>query len=83
MAISIKFFASLREKMGKDETSIDCQGDLSVADIWSKIIASEGLDSEDLAADNLLCSINLEYAKWDSIVKDGDEVAFFPKVTGG
>jgi len=30
-----------------------------------------------------LCSINMEYVKPDHTIKDGDEVAFFPPVTGG
>ena len=32
---------------------------------------------------NVLVAINLEYAQFESTVKDGDEVAFFPPVTGG
>ncbi len=33
--------------------------------------------------DNILSAINMEYVKADARVKDGDEVAFFPPVTGG
>jgi len=32
---------------------------------------------------NILISLNMEYVNADNAVKDGDEVAFFPPVTGG
>jgi molybdopterin synthase sulfur carrier subunit len=32
---------------------------------------------------NLLMAVNMEYARADDVVKDEDEVAFFPPVTGG
>jgi molybdopterin synthase sulfur carrier subunit len=32
---------------------------------------------------NTLAAVNMEYVDWDHSVTDGDEVAFFPPVTGG
>ncbi len=32
---------------------------------------------------NALVAINREYSDFDAVVKEGDEVAFFPPVTGG
>lgn len=75
--IEVKFFASLRDLVGKDKTSISYQPDLNLAQIWQ-------LTSNEIPIpNNSLCSINLEYATLDSIVNDYDEVAFFPPVTGG
>ncbi len=75
MSISVKFFARLREQVGIDETQIEQAA--SVAEVWQQ--ASNGLDMPS----NTLCAVNMEYVDRDATVKDGDEVAFFPPVTGG
>lgn len=77
MSINVQFFASLREQMGKQQITLECDTPLDVLSVWSQ--ASDGLP---LAA-NTLCAINMEYVKTGALVQDGDEVAFFPPVTGG
>ncbi|MDB2704995.1 MoaD/ThiS family protein [Pseudomonadota bacterium] len=75
MSIQVKFFASLREQIGLAESIIERA---STADeVWA--IATDNA----VHPDNMLVAINLEYAKLNSPVNDGDEVAFFPPVTGG
>ena len=75
MSISVKFFARLREQVGQGEVSLDSARD--VQDAWQQ--ASNGL----AMPDNTLCAINMEYVDHQASVQDGDEVAFFPPVTGG
>lgn len=75
MSITVKFFARLREQLGKADVSLDAADDVLSA--WNQ--ATEGKSMPD----NTLCAINMEYVETDSPVKDGDEVAFFPPVTGG
>ena len=75
MSITVRFFASLRERLGREEVAIE-SGD-TVGAVWR--LATD--DAE--APDNLLAAVNMDYADWDAPVKDGDEVAFFPPVTGG
>lgn len=75
MSIQVKFFASLREKIGKAEVELDQAANAGEA--WQQAT------DDAPRPDNVLVAINLEYAKFDSPVKDGDEVAFFPPVTGG
>ncbi len=77
MSINIRYFASLREKMGKAEDNIDAGLARTVADVWGVVANDTGMPS------NTLCSINMEYVGPEHAVKDGDEVAFFPPVTGG
>ncbi len=76
MSIDVKFFASLREKTGKDSTRIEAASVNTVADVWQYCV-SEAMPS------NTLTAVNMEYVPVDHAVKDGDEVAFFPPVTGG
>lgn len=77
MSIRVKLFASLRERLGQGEFEIDASGIETVADVWKRIAPGEPV------TDNLLMAINLDYAQSDSPVADGDEVGFFPPVTGG
>ncbi|MCK4703888.1 MAG: molybdopterin converting factor subunit 1 [Gammaproteobacteria bacterium] len=76
MTIQIKFFASLRETLGMDESQIEAREGITIRQIWDQVT------SQDYPV-NTLCAINMDYAKPDDVVSDGDEVAFFPPVTGG
>lgn len=77
MSISVQFFASLREQVGKPQTAVECSTPMDLKTVWSE--ASGGIKMPA----NTLCAINLEYVKNDAVAQDGDEVAFFPPVTGG
>ncbi|MGH8550963.1 MAG: molybdopterin converting factor subunit 1 [Methylococcales bacterium] len=77
MAIRVRFFASLREQMGYSEKLIAAEGLATVSDVLKQIGKAHILDARVLSA------VNMEYAKLDTPVQDGDEVAFFPPVTGG
>lgn len=75
MSIQVKFFASLRETLGQSETVVEQAS--TVADVWVQATHSAA------APKNMLVAVNLDYATMQSEVADGDEVAFFPPVTGG
>lgn len=75
--ITIKFFASLREEVGKNEVQIVADEQLTITKIWHQVC-----DGIPLPA-HVLMAINMEYTDSNAVVKDGDEVAFFPPVTGG
>jgi molybdopterin synthase sulfur carrier subunit len=77
MSIRVKVFASLAEKAGVRNAACDYRAGLTVRDVWT--LACRGVE---LPA-NALCAVNHEYAKWDTAVADGDEIGFFPPVTGG
>ncbi len=77
MTIEVHFFASLSERIGKSAASVSADGLNSVVDVWNA-----ATDEAELPA-SVLVAVNQEYAKIDAPVSDGDEVAFFPPVTGG
>lgn len=77
MSITVKFFASLRERLGRSEASIAAQSGDTVCRVWSRATGDEPLPS------NILMAVNQDYVQADAPVKDGDEVGFFPPVTGG
>ena len=77
MTITVKFFASLRERLGKADVAIETTGVVTVAEVWAQATAGAPFPPNTLAA------VNMDYAGPHGAVRDGDEVAFFPPVTGG
>lgn len=77
MTITVNFFASLRDSIGIDSNTVDPTTAATAADVWR--ISTDGKEFPP----NTLIAINMEYADSGQPVKDGDEVAFFPPVTGG
>ena len=77
MSITVKLFATLRERYGMSETSLEFSEGISIPDLWSLISNGEVLPA------TVMMAVNMEYAKPDRQLQDGDEVAFFPPVSGG
>lgn len=81
--IQVLFFASLREQLDCAEQQISAQDVTCVADIKLNLVTANPTWQAALADRNLLCAVNQELVNSSHLVKDGDEVAFFPPVTGG
>ena len=77
MTISVRYFASLKDRLGRSNDQLEAQEGLTVAGVW------ESLHPDLPMPATVLSAVNREYGDPDQIVKDGDEVAFFPPVTGG
>lgn len=77
MAITVKYFASLRERVGRAEDRVEASEAATVGDLWQRLAALPDLPG------NVLVAVNQEYVDREHPVRDGDEVAFFPPVTGG
>ncbi len=77
MSVSIKYFASMRDRMGRGDEVIELDGEMTIVDLWKKVANGAEMPESTLVA------VNMEYTDGSHLVKDGDEVAFFPPVTGG
>jgi len=83
--IKLLYFAHLREQLGSAGEELSPGPALAtVADLAALLRQRGGVWSDVLGADaNIMAAVNQEMARLDAPVKDGDEVAFFPPVTGG
>ncbi|MDE0154453.1 MAG: MoaD/ThiS family protein [Gammaproteobacteria bacterium] len=75
--IKVKFFARIREEVGRAEDQLDFRHGLKVSDVWN------WASGDDEMPEAMLVAVNMEHVKGDPELKEGDEVAFFPPVTGG
>jgi molybdopterin synthase catalytic subunit len=73
VTVRVRLFAGLRERAGWSERDLDAA---RVADVWPAL----GLGDEPAG---LLYAVNREYAERDRELRDGDEVALIPPVSGG
>ena len=81
--IRVLFFAHLREALGAGESLALAQAVNTVADLRDQL-AARGDKWQALAkTKNLRAAVNQTMVGFDTAIKDGDEVAFFPPVTGG
>jgi molybdopterin synthase sulfur carrier subunit len=82
VSIRILYFASLKEALGLPGESIDLPAGVGTVSALRDWLVTQGRDAL-ASAKNLRCAVNQELAGLDAPVREGDEIAFFPPVTGG
>ena len=85
MKVKVLYFASIRERLGRDAEEIELPaGIATVASLRSHLRSRGGAWAEALADGKLLrAAVNQDMSQPTAAIKAGDEVAFFPPVTGG
>lgn len=83
MSIRILYFAALRESLGQAEEVLELNGLLTLGALRQTLAARPGDWAVLGTMKNLKAAVNQTMAGPDTPLKDGDEVAFFPPVTGG
>lgn len=84
--INILYFASVRERLECSAEQIQLDDAIAnIDDLQAHLAARGGIWSDIFEAESaaLLSSVNQEVVRHDHRLKDNDEVAFFPQVTGG
>jgi MoaE-MoaD fusion protein len=74
MVVSVRLFAGLRERAGRDRVEVELPDGAVVSDL---------LAAMDVAPRSCVVAINREYADEQAVVRPGDEVALVPPVSGG
>ena len=81
--ITLQFFARYRERLGVDQEQLPWDASISsLRDLRDHLVA-RGDSWHVLGEPRLMCARNQEMCSLDEPVLDGDEIAFFPPVTGG
>lgn len=84
MSVKILFFAGLREALGTGSESLVLPAGVGTAGALRDWLAARGESWRALATTkNLRVAVNQQMVGLDAAIKPGDEVAFFPPVTGG
>jgi MoaE-MoaD fusion protein len=73
MPVTVKLFAGLRERAGWSSREIEAA---TVGEVWAALRLGE-------EPEGLLYAVNREYARRDRELREGDEVALIPPVSGG
>ena len=83
--ISLLYFARLRETFGMASEKVALPAEAATLEyVRATLAARGGVWAHELAAGrSFRAAVNQSVASADTLVKDGDEVAFFPPVTGG
>ena len=83
--ITILYFASVREQLNCASEQVEYSSDIqTVADLQKRLSQRDEIWSDVFANNDLMfSSVNQVIAKNSQSIDDGDEVAFFPQVTGG
>ena len=83
MNITVRYFASIREAMGTSSEALDTSA-TTVGALREELMARSEAAAHALAHGKAVrMALNQEMCSGDALLKAGDEVAFFPPVTGG
>lgn len=83
--ITVVYFARLREALGQSTEELALPADVRDLAGLRRLLMSRGGAWTDELADSrpVRAAVNQDMADGGTPVRDGDEVAFFPPVTGG
>lgn len=81
MSVTVRLFAGLRDLTGADEVRRTLPEPATVDAVWATLTDEWPALAPYRAS--LSCAVNAEYARFTDVIREGDEVAFLPPVSGG
>ncbi len=81
MRVTVRLFARLRDITGASELSRQVPAGATIRTVWHEL-AGEFPALADYER-SISSAVNTEYARMEHVLRDGDEVAFLPPVSGG
>ncbi|MXZ43545.1 MAG: molybdopterin converting factor subunit 1 [Gammaproteobacteria bacterium] len=83
ITIQVKFFASLKESLGVSQTNLTVPVESTVDMLLRKIQDTYGKDSQLIDISSLRVAVNQQMVEFDRVIREDDEIAIFPPITGG
>jgi molybdopterin synthase sulfur carrier subunit len=81
MRVTVRLFARLREIAGTAELAREVAAGATIGGVWRQLtVEFPALGPYERAISS---AVNADYARMDTELRDGDEVAFLPPVSGG
>lgn len=81
--LTVRFFARLREELGVEELSVEAEPGLTAGQVLGQLASQGGAWAQLTGAQPVMIAVNQAMARENTPVNAGDELAFFPPVTGG
>ena len=81
MRVTVRLFARLRDVAGASELAREITAGATIGSVWQQLTREyPGLAPYERSISS---AVNADYARMDHEVRDGDEIAFLPPVSGG
>ena len=77
----VKFFASLKDLVGLEEIEVDVVDHQSLLSELERHLSVEGFDA--ICAASVKIAVNHEIVEPGFVIRQNDEIAFLPPITGG
>ncbi len=78
------YFASIREQLGCEQEQLLASPDIHQVEDLIRLLVARGQRWREVLSDGrVLVAVNQQMSQTDAVIVDGDEIAFFPPVTGG
>lgn len=82
--IKVLFFARIRDQVGTGQVEVQLPSSVhTLLQFTAHLIATHPSFGGIIDQPSVLVAINQEFANADNRIQDGDEIAYFPPVTGG
>lgn len=81
--INVLFFASLKEQLKTTSLELSVNENESVEQLLENLQSRDTIWQKALSSNSLMIAVNQTMTDKSTLLKSGDEIAFFPPVTGG
>ena len=80
MKVNVRYFGQFRDFTGKRDEVLEVEAGITVEEIREHV---RGIYAKIAAKEEVLVAVNGSFGSLDQVIKESDEVAFFPPVSGG
>lgn len=81
MTINVRFFAIARQTVGEREVEVELKEGSTVQSLWEALL--KRFPRLNPMSGSLKLAVNWDYVQSEAVLRDGDEVAVIPPVSGG